>query len=124
MSKEVELAKIEATTARFHEVCVILKHTITIIGLIACVYIFLEGLRPFFESNPESISAMADFVDKLNFSNMFSYVLTAGVFVAYKLERNGKKRAVQKLAKFTQNDQFSDSYRSSSGLTSEGNTPK
>ena len=123
MSK-IRLAEIEASTAKFHEICGLIKHVFTILGLLFAIYLILEGIKPFFEYNPEAINAMSNFVDKLNISNISGYVLSAGLGVAYKLERNGKKRAVKEMAKLQKQLEGSDAYRSSSGLTDEGNTPK
>lgn len=123
MSK-VKIAEIEASTEKFHAFCGLIKHAFSIIGFIFSVYIIFEGLEPFFKSNPDSIAAMSLFIEKLNISNVTGYVLSAAFGVAYTIERSGKKRAVQKISDLTQKVEANDAYRSSSGLTKEGNTPK
>ena len=60
------------------------------------VYLILSGLKPFFDSSPDSISAMANFVDKLNPSNLFGYIAAAIFGVAWRVERSGKKESYKK----------------------------
>lgn len=92
-NKNIELAKIEASTEKFHAVCALLKHLCSIIAAVFAIHLMLQGLKPFFESSPDNITAMANFVDKLNFSNITGYVLS-GIFGAgWLIERKGRKRA-------------------------------
>jgi len=93
-SKNIELARIEASTEKFHAVCSRIKHLFSVVAAVVAVHLMLQGIRPFFESSPETISAMSNFVDKLNFSNITGYVLS-GIFGAgWLIERRGRKKAI------------------------------
>ena len=46
------------------------------------------------------------------------------LFIAWRIERNGKKRAIFEKQKFQKIAESSDTYRSSSCLTEKGDTPK
>jgi hypothetical protein len=122
-SNPVLLKEIEASTEKFHAVIGLIKHAFSVLGLIGSLYVTFSGLEPFFKSNPEAISAMAYFIEKLNFGNSFGYLASAIFGTGWALEHRGKKRAIAKKAEYQAKAEQGDSYRSSSGLTTTGNTP-
>jgi len=60
----------------------------------------------------------------LNFSNTTGYLLTGFTGIGWSIERRGKKRAIKEKGKYQNLAESKDSYRSSSGLTNTGETPK
>jgi len=85
--------------------------------------IFL-GLKPFLTASPDVIDAMARVIEKLNFSNTTGYMLSGGMGIGWYAERKGKKRAIRKKGEFQKMIEKDDKYRSSSGLTEFGDTPR
>ncbi len=49
-NKNIELAKIDASTEKFHAVCGLVKHLFSVVAGIAAICVMHQGLRPFFES--------------------------------------------------------------------------
>ena len=120
---KLKLAEIDASAEKFDIVFSFLKHIVSVIGFIAAIYFIFSGLRPIFEANPSSISAMAGFVEKFNVSNICGYKLSAFLGTGWAIERTGKKRITSKKAELQNEVEKNDTYRSSSGLTKSGNTP-
>lgn len=56
--------------------------------------------------------------------NAILFIVLFIIYVAWKFERSGKKRAIEEKQKYQKIAESSDVYRSSSGLTIQGDTPK
>lgn len=121
---DLEIAKIYSSTEKFHTFCDVVKHGMTLLTILGSIFLIFIGLKPFLAANPEAILAIAGVLDKLNFSNMFSYFLTGTAGTAWYIERKGKKRAIKEKGKYQKIIEKDDEYRSSSGLTRDGQTPK
>jgi hypothetical protein len=91
---------------------------------LAVYYFYFKLLEPFLNSNPASINAIASVIEKLNFSNWTGYLFGGGTSIAWSFERKGKKRAIKEKGKYQKMIESKDIYRSSSGLTNTGETPK
>lgn len=120
----VEIEKIRASTDKFYAVCDSIKHFVKIGGVVLSFYIIFKGLEPFLSSKPEVISAMGKIIEKINFSNITSYLVGSVGYTGWYLERKGKKRAIKQKGKYQKIAERNDEYRSSSGLTKSGDTPK
>lgn len=122
--KDVEILKIEADSVKHKTNCQVLKHVVTCITYLVAVFLFFKGLEPFLSAKPDVLTVLEKIIDKLNFFNCTAYFLCGLVGVAWKLERNGKKRAIKEKSKYQSLLEQKDLYRSSSGLTKTGETPK
>ena len=103
---------------------ILLNIFFSICGVVLSFRIFFVGLQPFLKSNPEVIKSMAVVIEKINFSNITGYLLACGTGTAWYLERKGKKRAIEEKGKYQAKAEETDKYRSSSGLTITGETPR
>lgn len=121
---DLEIAKIYSSTQKFHSVCNVVKHFFTLVALILSIYFMFLGLKPFLSTSPEIIVAMSKVIDKLNFSNITSYLLTGATGTAWYVERKAKIRAITEKGRYQRIVEGNDAYRSTSGLTGAGQTPK
>jgi len=121
---DIELEKIKSSTEKFNTVFGAVKHLLSIVGVILSFKVIFSGIEPFLASNPEVIKSMAIIIEKINFSNITGYILTCGTSAAWYIERKGKKRAIEEKGKYQQQVEKNDEYRSSSGLTEIGDTPR
>ncbi|MEW6219735.1 MAG: hypothetical protein AB1634_09425 [Thermodesulfobacteriota bacterium] len=122
--EDIEVARIEAGSRKFSATCDTVKHIITVIGVLVALHIAFEGIRPFLESRPEIIDALARLAGKVNVGNITGYVIGAISGGAWYLERRGKKRAIARKGQYQRRAEAGDIHRSSSGLTPTGDTPK
>lgn len=120
---DIEIEKIKALTERFHEICGIIKHLLSVGGVLCAIKLIFSGLAPFLSSSPEVISAIALVIEKINFSNITGYLLAGGTGTGWYIERKGKKRAIKQKGEYQRRAEGNDKYRSSSGLTTQGDTP-
>lgn len=121
---DVKIEEYRASTTRFRYVCGIIKHFITIGGVLGALYIIFEGLKPFLKSDPQVLMVMVQILDKLNIYNITGYIVAAGASTGWALERKGKKRAIKEKGRYQALAESLDAYRSTSGLTSSGDTPR
>ena len=102
-------------------------------GLYAWIaWLIYDGVLQIIEHSPEQIGAFGALLR--DFSGIFTkanahiwggWLLAAGFGVAWKFERNGKKRAVRKLGHYRKEEEDNDpGERSSSGLSETGDTPE
>lgn len=120
----VELEKIKSSTDKFNTVFNTINHFIKYGCIVFCFHVIFEGLKPFLSSSPEVINAMAKVIESINFSNITSYLISGALGVGWYYERRGKKRAINQKGKYQKMAERNDEYRSSSGLTKSGDTPK
>lgn len=86
-------------------------------------YWFFDALKAMAAQHPASLDALARLVEKMNLSTVVHSMVTAGLGVAWAVERKGKKRAMHKLADFRRVVEADDPYQASSQLDRDGNTP-
>jgi hypothetical protein len=122
--QDVELEKIKFSSEKFHAVCDVLKHLISAGAVLFAIRIIFWGLEPFLSSNPDTIKSIAVIIEKINFSNITGYILAAGTGSGWYIERRGKKRAIREKGRYQKIVESEDDYRSSSGLTKSGETPR
>ncbi len=121
---EIEIEKIKSSTEKFNAIIGVIKHFLSICGVILSFKIMFAGLQPFLSSNPEVIKSIAVVIEKINFSNITSYLIACGTTTAWFVERKGKKRAIEEKGKYQAIAEKNDAYRSTSGLTETGDTPR
>lgn len=100
------------------------KHLTTLAAILYALKIIFDGLQPFIGQNPEALLAFAKIIDAINPSNITSYMVAGVAAVGWNLERKGKRRAIRQKNEYQKQVESGDSYRSSSGLTKTGQTPK
>lgn len=120
-SKEVELAKINATREKAAATFSVIGVLIRVTGGVLAIKFIMDGLERIVLSKPESIEALAKVVEAINTENILSYFLVVGTGIAWKLERNGKKRAIKKIADMRKKYEPNEP---SSGLTETGDSPE
>lgn len=120
---DLEIAKIYSSTEKFHVIFDTVKHLMTLSAVLGAIYFIFFGLKPFLTASPDAIIAIAEVIDKLNFSNVTAYFVTGSASVGWYIERKGKKRAIIEKSKYQKMVEQRDEYRSSSGLTNDGQTP-
>jgi len=121
---DAEIEKIRASTERWKAS---LQLASTIVGYTAAVvalWIIMDSLQSFFTHDTEVIVAMTNLIDKINISNITGYFLAALATIAWRIERNGKKRAIEEKGKYQRLVEKKDASRSSSGLDATGDNPE
>lgn len=121
---QVEMAQIEANKEKFVSSVRLIKHLITVLGAVTAIFLCMTGLENIAKTAPESINALANFVDKLNISNIVLMVTTAGASAGWYRSERGRKRAIKEKSKYQKMVEKDDVYRSSSGLMETGETPE
>lgn len=93
--------------------------------VVAGTWIIFWGFRPLFLANkPEVITAFANLVDKLGMATIMGYVWAGTATALYVAERRSKKRAIRLKSSLQHQIESGEPNRTSSGLTSTGETPK
>lgn len=121
---ELEFRKAALGAQRLETWIGLAKHFATLGFAVWALNIIFEGLTPFIGQNPESIAAFAVLVEAINPSNITGYIIGGIATVGWRLERTGRKRAIRLKDEYQQKVEGGDAYRSSSGLTKNGDTPK
>jgi hypothetical protein len=73
--------------------------------------------------SPDGIGALAKVLQALNLGSTVGYMWGFGATVAWKMERDGKRRIIRKKGELQKRVEGGDAYRSSSGLNHHGNDP-
>lgn len=89
-----------------------------------CVYWLFDTLKVLGAMHPASLEGLSKIVEKLKFGDWLHYLLTVGVGSAWYVERQGKKRAIRKLAEARRIVESRDKHNDSSKLDENGDTPK
>lgn len=97
---------------------------VTILGIVWALWIIIKGLEPFLYSDPNIINAIAVVIEKINISNITGYIVATLTSCGWYLERRGKKRAIIEKGKYQKIAEQNDDFRSTSGLTETGETPR
>lgn len=123
-SKSIQIERIKSGTEKFRLIVGLLSHISTILGVVVAIWVIMKGLEPFLYSDPDTINAMAVVLDKINVSNISGYIVATFTSCAWYMERLGKKRAIKEKGKYQKIAEQNDEFRSTSGLTETGETPR
>ena len=120
----IEAQKIAASIQKWTISKDIILLLIKMLTVILCVYLIMTNLVSLSDKNPQAISSIAKVVESLGVSDIVLYIVTASGVAYGVLERNGKKRAIAKMAKYQYQLEQNDPFRGTSNLTSQGDSPK
>lgn len=121
---ELKKAELSAGAIKFNAVIKLCGQIVAAVTVIACVWIIFKELYDIVSTqSPEGISAFAKVINALKLGSIIGYLWGGGMSVAWWKERKGKKRAISLKGKYQKSHEASDTYRSSSELTEEGDTP-
>ena len=120
---EFEIQRLAVQAGNFSRVLGFLQRLCTLISVVLCVYLIMQGLEGMVSHNPASLNALALVIEKLQISGILGYVVAAGTSTAWLLERRGKQRAYKKLGNRRAQDEKDDPYHPSSELDADGQTP-
>lgn len=99
------------------------KIVVAVAALSAC-YMIMDGLRPLISGqSPAALSAFAEVVSALDLGSVVTFTWAGGATIAWRYERNGKKRAIRQKSALEHATQEGEPNRTSSGLTPTGETP-
>ena len=122
---ELEFAKAQLSDKKHARYIGLVTHLATLACLVACFYTLIQGIQPILlGQSPDGFSAFAKIVEALSLGSWFSSVWATIASGAWWLERKGKKRAIAEKGKYQEIAERDDEYRSSSGLSKTGDTPK
>jgi len=121
---EFEIKKLGIEAEKFGTVVNLIQHVVTLLAVIAAVYLIMKGLNQMVSARPASLDAMAGIVEKLRVDSWIAYVVTAGSSFGWIYERKGKKRAIKRLKDCRDEREREDPYRPSSNLDENGHTPQ
>ncbi len=116
--------RIHVSSRNVARICDVIKHTGSVAGFVLGIGLMMWGVKEVSRSAPGSITALAGVLREwrlpeivLVFGNVFFYSL-------YRMERHGKKRAIEKKGVYQHRAEVADPDRTSCGLTRRGDTPK
>lgn len=121
---ELKLAEAQIEARKFDQKMALSKHTITMGASTGALWIVFDGLRQIFANQSAGeIDAVARVITALNLGSLIGYAFGGGMYIAWRRERNGKKRAIREKSRYQKIAEASDPNRTSSGLTETGETP-
>lgn len=124
-SEEIELARfrIYQNAKKFELVVGVVKNVVNGLLVAGCIYIIMHELRLWATQSPEAISSLAKVIEAFKLDSITAYIVTGAACIGWGMERKGKKRAISDKAYYQRIAEKDDAYRSTSGLTPEGDTP-
>jgi type III secretory pathway component EscU len=123
LSPDVQISLIHAGITKFELITGTIKSVGKYICMAVCIWIILRGFADIGQLNSSSLRALSTVVKALQLHTLVGYLAAAIFGVAWQYERAGKKRAIKKAGEFRKKAESNDSYRSSSGLRENGDTP-
>lgn len=122
---QVELAQIEASRERVKYIFSTIKHLISAVACTVVVLLVVSAVKEIgVNSQPESIKALAAFVDKIGLGAWLLGGTTILSSAGWVREHQGRKRTIKEKSRFQRKLEKDDKYRSSSGLKEDGETPE
>jgi len=122
---ELEFEKARLSAEKFSEVTRLARHAFSVGALVGALYVIMRGLEGIVAlQGPEGISAVASIIQAFDLGSVLGYVWGGGATLAWRMERNGKKRIISEKSRLQKKVEGADAYRSSSGLTDRGETPQ
>lgn len=121
---ELELRKLVIDSQKFGLKIKLAQHFLTLFAVVYCVYLIMHGLGEMVKAKPDSIGALANVIEKLQVNAILGWVVSAGLGIGWKFERNGKKRAIRKTSELRSELTKKDPHNESSQLDENGHTPK
>lgn len=112
---EIEIEKLRLRADRFNGWMELARLMVVVSAALYALYMIMAGLSTAMGHSAAVISATSTLVKSL-----WGIIPT----VAWLWERQGKKRAIKEKARFQQLVEKGDAYRSTSGLTETGATPR
>ena len=120
---ELALQRLVINAGIITQVLSFLKHVGTLLACVACIYLIMHGLVDIVSYKPESVTALATVIEKLEISRLLGYILAGGTSIGWAYERRGKKRAYKRLGEKRTKSEADDPYHPSSELDHDGETP-
>jgi hypothetical protein len=122
--QNLRIAELEASVKGKAELCVTVRHGITVLGVVAAVYIVAGALQAIVAAQPAAIEQLSKVVSALSLSQVTCYLVGgAGATWAVK-ERRGRKHAIERAGRLEKKLESQDAYNARSGLDESGNTPR
>lgn len=122
---DVEYAQIKADSAKFALSIDLIKQVITATAYLGAIWLIFEGLAKILSGQKaDGIMAIATVIEALKIGSILGYAWGAGMTVAWKNERSGKKRAIIEKNRYQILAESSHPNRTTSGLNSDGSTPE
>lgn len=119
----MELAHISAR--KFELSIKLVMHLATIAGWLTGIYFCIQGLTPLIlAGKSDELNALSRLVEALRPGSTFGYILFLVTLFLYRVERHSKKRAIAEKAKWQKKAEANEPNRTSSNLTSTGDTPR
>lgn len=121
---EFQIRKLAISSKNQEQVMSLAAHAITMGTVAGSIYMMMSGLQTIVLAQPEAITALADVVDKLRINAIVGYIVSCVFGAGWFYERKGKKRAISQNGELRREIESNDAYHASSGLDTNGNTPK
>jgi len=119
---EVSIANIQAAGERFAHIVGLIRTGLVGGIILGSIYLIMSGLQGLAGASEGQLKAMAGLVEKFHISQMVHYAADAVLVAGFLLQRTNAKRAIREKAKY-QRIAENTGPRTSSGLTSTGDTP-
>lgn len=94
------------------------------IGMIAIVWLIVDGLKNIAASAPDQIGALAKVIEALKLSEIIPWCVSCICGSCWFFERKGKKRAIREKSRLQKLVEADDPDRTTCGLTETGDTPE
>lgn len=121
---ELEYAKAQFGAQKFDSTIGLIR-TIVLGGItLGGIWLLFDGLSKVIDGqSPDGISAFAKVINALQLGSVVGYIWGAGATAGWVMEHKGKKRAISEKSRFQKLAESGEPNRTSSGLTSTGETP-
>lgn len=116
--------RIEGGARRVATICDAIKHAVSLACIVGCLATIGWTVVEVSRAAPGSIRALAVFVRDWKLTEIVLVLGNVAWYGLYRKERRGKKRAIVRKSEYQKIAEASDPQRSTSGLTSTGDTPK
>ena len=121
---EFELEKLRIGASRFHLMMELIARVTVVVGWVLAIYFIMNGLQLIVQAQAGSIHALSKLVESMQLNSILGWCASFLLGGAWLYERQGKKRAYQKISIFRKQIEANDADRSTSGLDEHGHTPK
>lgn len=122
---ELEYRKAVFAAERFNTIFRTVRHVLTLLAFLAAIWLIFDGLEKVIgDQSPDGISAFAKVIDALKIGSILGYLWGAGASFGWYRERRGKQRIIREKSSLQKSAEQNDPYRTSSGLTDVGGTPR
>lgn len=120
----LEALRLDAAARRFTAKADLVKHLMKSLTVGFCVWVVMAHLVDLAKAEPGALRALTGLAKALRMDRWMLILLNCVTGAAWYLERRGKKHKTVKMGQMRAKLERSDAYRTSSGLTPQGDSAR